>query len=69
MKEEKDMKIKLDFTIWIKFAQMVSTSIFEAVNSTNVDWEAMGLKELLTDPTVFLAKHLHRRFTSLHQGK
>jgi hypothetical protein len=51
------MKIKLDFNNWMKFAEAVNPSFFDAVNSTNVDWEAIGIKEVFTDPNDNLAKH------------
>jgi hypothetical protein len=50
------MKIKMIFGMWMQFAEKVNPNIFEAVNSTNVKWEDMGLKELYTDPNDNLSK-------------
>lgn len=44
------MKIKLDFTNWMRFAETVNPSFIQAVNSTTTKWENIGLKELSTDP-------------------
>lgn len=42
--------------MWMQFAEKVNPNICEAVNSTNVKWEDMGLKELYTDPNDNLSK-------------
>jgi hypothetical protein len=52
------MKIKLDFTNWMKFAEAVNSSFFDAVNTVNIPkWEEIGIKEVFTDPNENLAKH------------
>lgn len=43
------MKIKIDFTNWMPFAESVNASFVQAVNSTTTKWEKIGLKELSTD--------------------
>ena len=50
------MKIKLDFNNWMKFTLKINSYVPDAVN-TKVDWESMGLKELLTDANDGLAMH------------
>lgn len=52
------MKIKLDFTTWIKFVEAVNSSFFDAVNPVNEPkWEEMGIEYVYTDPNDNLAKH------------
>jgi hypothetical protein len=59
------MKIKMIFGMWMQFAQKLNPNIFEAVNSTNVNWEDMGLKELYTDPN----DNLSKQFEVTDEGK
>lgn len=42
--------------MWMQFAEKINPNIFEAANSTNVNWEELGLKDLYTDPNDSLSK-------------
>jgi hypothetical protein len=44
------MKIKVDFTNWMRYAETVNPSFMQAVNSTTTKWEDIGLNEGSVDP-------------------